>query len=251
MSKRPVLGIICCTRTVGTEPAQAVMNRYVLAALHYADVNALLVPALPDLVDAADIVERLDGLLLTGSPSNVAPTRYGGSDDTADGPFDPARDEMVMRLVARMTDKSSPVFGICRGFQELNVALGGSLRGDVAAQSRALSHHALPEVGFADMFAHRHPVDLAADGILHRALRENTIEVNSVHFQGVDVLAPDLCVEATAPDGLVEAFSTHINAAPVLAVQWHPEWETDKYPQSQQFFTLLGRALRGDRLTRN
>ncbi len=246
MSKRPVLGIICCTRTVGIEPAQAVMNRYIVGALKYADVSALLIPALPDLIDAGDVAERLDGILLTGSPSNVAPHRYGDND--GDGPFDEGRDELVLKLVDAITEKSRPVFGICRGFQELNVALGGTLRRDVGTETRALSHHAPESVGFNEMFDHRHPVHLTKGGMLQTALRNDHIDVNSVHFQGVQRLAQNVMVEATAPDGLVEAFSHHINSAPILAVQWHPEWATDDHPHSQEYFKLLGRALRGDRL---
>lgn len=118
---RPVLGIICCQRAVGTEPAQAVMERYVRAAMHYADVAALLIPSLPDLMTAAEVAPRLDGVLLTGSPSNVEGHRY--AEDAGDGPFDPGRDEIALSMVDAMIGRGRPVFGICRGFQEINVAL--------------------------------------------------------------------------------------------------------------------------------
>jgi putative glutamine amidotransferase len=245
---KPVLGIICCTRKIGTEPAQAVMNRYVSAAMKFADTNALLIPALPDLSDATGIVARLDGLLLTGSPSNMDPARYGEDVPDASGPFDAGRDEMVLRLVEAATAKHAPVFGVCRGFQELNVAYGGTLRRDTSVQSRDLKHHAPDGIPFEEMFAHLHDVELARGGILANVYGTTCLQVNSVHFQGVGILAPSLTVEATAPDGLVEAFSKHENGAPVLAVQWHPEWQTDDNPQSQAFFHLLGRALRGDKL---
>ncbi len=246
MSK-PVLGIICCSRRIGTEPAQAVMNRYVESAMKYADTNALLIPALPDLSDAADLVARLDGLLLTGSPSNVAPGHYGDDGD-GDGPFDPARDEMVLRLVEATTNRHAPVFGVCRGFQELNVAMGGTLSRDLSAEHRSLKHHAPDGVAFDAMFDHLHDIHLAQGGILARAYNAEKLVVNSVHFQGVAKLGPSLTVEATAPDGVVEAFSSHQNGAPIVAVQWHPEWHTDNNPESQTFFHLLGRALRGDTL---
>ncbi len=232
---------------MGTEFAQAVINRYVVSAMTYAETNALLIPALPDLSDAADVIARLDGLLLTGSPSNVEPARYGDEGD-GDGPFDPARDEMMLRLVDAASKNKSPIFGVCRGFQELNVALGGTLRRDTSADENALKHHAPDGRLFDDMFDHRHDVHLESGGILARAYNVDKLHVNSVHFQGVGKLAPSLNVEATAPDGLVEAFSTRHTGAPILAVQWHPEWRTTDNPDSQIFFRLLGRALRGDPL---
>ena len=140
---RPVLGIICCTRTVGQDEAQAVMNRYVTAAMAHADCAALLVPSLPALMDAAEVAPRLDGLLLTGSPSNVAPARYGEGDAAdAEGPFDAARDEMTAALVEACLAGGKPVFGICRGLQELNVIFGGTLRRDMSRADAPLPHHA-------------------------------------------------------------------------------------------------------------
>ncbi|MEO5706390.1 MAG: gamma-glutamyl-gamma-aminobutyrate hydrolase family protein [Alteraurantiacibacter sp.] len=246
---RPVLGIIACQRLVGSEPAQTVTERYIRAAMKYADVAALIVPSLPDLMSVAEVASRLDGVLLTGSPSNVAPGLYGEvgeANDAEGGPFDPGRDEIAMGLVSAMTARGRPVFGICRGFQEINVALGGTLRRDVSASDDLLRHHAADGVTFAGMFDHRHPVRLTEGGVLASAFGKQEMTVNSVHFQGVGQLAPGLTVEATAPDGLVEAYSTRIGHAPVIAVQWHPEWNTDANPDSQAFFRLLGRTLRGE-----
>ena len=240
---RPVLGIIACQRTVGTEPAQAVIERYIRPTMEYADVAALIIPSLPDLMSATEVASRLDGVLLTGSPSNVEPHRY--AEDGGDGPFDPGRDEIALAMVDRMTGLGKPVFGICRGFQEINVALGGTLRRDVSASVDLLQHHAADDVAFNAMFDHLHPVHLSAGGMLAQAFGKQELIVNSVHFQGVGRLAEGLAVEARAPDGLVEAFSTKIGAAPVIAVQWHPEWNTQANPDSQAFFRLLGRVLRG------
>ena len=247
MSARPVLGIACCTRTVGTEPAQAVMNRYVVHALRYADAAGLLVPALPDLMSARDVAPRLDGLMLTGSPSNVAPDRYGQADaPDAEGPFDLGRDAMTAALIEAMLELGKPVFGICRGLQELNVAFGGTLRRDTSRNADLLAHHAPDDASFDSMFDHLHAVSLTPGGLLHRGLERDKLTVNSVHFQGIGDLGPGLTVEAVAPDGVVEAISAVVNGAPVLAVQWHPEWRTDANPDSQAFFRLLGRALRGE-----
>ena len=244
MTARPVLGIIACNRMVGTEVAQAVMNRYIVSAMTYADVAALIVPSLPDLMTAAEVAPRLDGILLTGSPSNVATARYGEAE--GEGPFDNDRDEIALSLVSRMIDAAKPVFGICRGFQEINVALGGTLRRDTSASDDLIRHHAPDGVDFGAMFDHRHPVELAAGGMLAAAYAKPALDVNSVHYQGIRRLADGLSVEARAPDGLVEAYSARPNGAPLLAVQWHPEWGTENDPDSQTYFRLLGKALRGD-----
>jgi putative glutamine amidotransferase len=243
MSTRPVLGIICCNRMVGTESAQTVMNRYVRSAMIYADVAALLIPALPDLMTAAEIAPRLDGILLTGSPSNVETARYGEAG--GNGPFDMERDEIALTMIDAMIARQRPVFGICRGFQEINVALGGTLRRDTSTNDDLIRHHAGDDVSFDAKFDHRHGVTLVPGGILATAYDKGSLDVNSVHYQGVGKLAPDLQIEAIAEDGLVEAYSATISGAPVLAVQWHPEWGTEKDRDSQTYFHLLGKALRG------
>ena len=241
---RPVLGVIACNRMVGSEVAQAVMNRYIRAAMTYADVAALIIPSLPDLMTAAEVAPRIDGILLTGSPSNVATRLYG--DEGGDGPFDDGRDEIAMSMVDRMIDARKPVFGICRGFQEINVAVGGTLRRDTSASDALIRHHAPDDVDFDAMFDHRHPVELADGGMLSHAYAKGALDVNSVHFQGIGTLADGLTVEARAPDGLIEAYSARPNGAPLLAVQWHPEWGTENDADSQTYFHLLGKALRGN-----
>jgi putative glutamine amidotransferase len=247
VTARPVLGVVCCTRTVGVEPGQVVMNRYVAAAMQWGSVAALLVPALPELMSAREVVGRLDGLLLTGSPSNIEPEVYGHGDaDDAQGPFDPGRDTMTGDLIHAMLEIGRPVFGVCRGLQEVNVAFGGTLRRDTGRNPELLLHHAPQDASFDEMFAHEHEVALMPGGELRRGFGRERLKVNSVHYQGVDRLGEGLAVEATAPDGLVEAVSAHVNGAPVVAVQWHPEWRTQDNPDSQAFFRLLGAALRGE-----
>ena len=246
---RPVLGLICCTRQVGGEPAQSVINRYVAAASRHADASVLLIPSLVGAADPADVIARLDGILLTGSPSNLETQRYGAPDPTAAGPFDPDRDAMADGLVHAATAAAKPVFGVCRGLQELNVIFGGTLRRDMRAASELLPHHAPDGATLDQMFEHTHPVDLAPEGVLGRTFGARRITVNSVHFQGVDRLGDGLAVEARAPDGVVEAFSARVGEAPVLAVQWHPEWEPGGDPNSAAFFQILGRALRGQPLS--
>jgi len=240
---RPVLGVISCNRDVENQAAQVVMTRYLNSALTYANAAALLAPAMPGLIHAREVAPRLDGLLLTGTPSNLDPKRYGDLADDAPGPFDPDRDEMTARLIEAMLDLGKPVFGICRGFQELNVAFGGTLRRDMAEHPELIAHHAPSDKSFAEYFEHVHPVTLK-EGVLKSAYGKSELDVVSVHYQGVDKLGAGLRVEAVAPDGVVEAVSAEVNGAPVLAVQWHPEWKAHENPESQMFFKLLGRALR-------
>ncbi|ADU12613.1 gamma-glutamyl-gamma-aminobutyrate hydrolase family protein [Asticcacaulis excentricus] len=243
----PVIGITCCHRDFGVEKAQAVMDRYVRAATTYAECSAVLIPANTGFFDARSVAKRLDGLLLTGSPSNIEAHRYGQAE--GEGPFDAERDAVSFALIECLTLMGRPVFGICRGFQEINVALGGTLRRDLGTApvgSERLDHHAPAQTRFADMFDHAHPVALTPDGVLARAVGREALRVNSVHFQGVDRLAEGLSVEAVAPDGVVEAFSANIGGAQVLGVQWHPEWQPELYPDRQAFFRLLGAAVRGN-----
>lgn len=241
---RPVIGITACNRNCDGENAQAVMNRYARAAMRYGDVAAVLIPAMPDVMSADEVVGRLDAVMLTGSPSNIEAAHYG--DDAGDGPFDASRDEVALGLVRQMIDAGKPVFGICRGFQEINVALGGTLRRDVSQSAQLLRHHSPEKSDLAVMFDHFHDVELAPEGMLAEAVGKDRLTVNSVHYQGVARLAEGLAVEARAPDGLIEAFSARPNGAPLLAVQWHPEWGTDTNTDSQAFFGLLGRAARGE-----
>jgi putative glutamine amidotransferase len=249
--ERPVLGVIACNREIETQAAQAVMTRYLVSALKYADAAALLIPAMPELMRATEVAPRLDGILLTGTPSNLDPKRYGELVDDAPGPFDPARDEMTSELIEAMLDLGKPVFGICRGFQELNVAFGGTLRRDMAENPEFIPHHAPDDKSFAEYFEHLHPVKLVQNGVLARAYKQDELDVVSVHYQGVDKLGKGLTVEATAPDGVVEAISANVNGGQILAVQWHPEWRASENPQSQRFFELLGRALRREPLVQS
>jgi len=135
---------------------------------------------------------------------------------------------------------------MCRGFQEINVALGGTLRRDTSSNDALLRHHAPDGVAFDAMFDHQHDVDLTAGGMLASAIGKDRIIVNSVHYQGVGRLAGGLDIEAVATDGLIEAYSARPNGAPLLAVQWHPEWQPESNPDSQAYFRLLGQAARGE-----
>ncbi|MDO7842504.1 gamma-glutamyl-gamma-aminobutyrate hydrolase family protein [Sphingomonas immobilis] len=233
-ARRPVIGVLCCNE-FAQRPIQAVATRFVRPLSDHAGAAVVLVPAVTDACDALALVDRLDGLLLTGSRSNVAASRYGAVD--ADGPADEQRDEVALRLAAHMIEGGRPVFGICRGLQELNVLFGGTLTTDL----HDAHHNGAEDSAYDRQFEHRHEIELLG-GLLGSG-RET---VNSVHHQGIGRLGADLNVEATAPDGLVEAFSARPCGADVLAVQWHPEWALDgtaKSSASHAFFARIGAAL--------
>jgi putative glutamine amidotransferase len=248
VSARPIFGITADARMLGVEAAQVLIDRYMEAAVRHADAAALIVPARPDLMSAREVAARLDGLLLTGSPSNVEPHRYGQPDIVGNGPFDPGRDTMTLALIEEMIALGRPVFGICRGFQELNVAFGGTLARNLGDVGRPLNHHAASDLPIDDAFDHIHDVALVPGGVLASGLGRDSLRVRSVHFQGVDRLGTGLSVEATAPDGVIEAVSAEVGGAQLLGVQWHPEWQADADAASRGFFGLFGRALRGDRI---
>ena len=198
---RPVLGIICCTRQVGVEPAQAVMNRYVTAAMRHADCAALLVPALPDLMTAEEVIDRLDGVLLTGSPSNLQPSFYGES-EVGDPPFDPGRDAMMAALVQAVLARGKPLFGICRGFQETNVALGGSLHQHVHEVEGRRDHRSPKSPDMDVNYAPAHEIDIAEGGMLQQLLGEDSFAALAA-AGGVDAADPDFAFGAAfaAPFG--------------------------------------------------
>ena len=236
---RPLVGVLCCNEFLD-RPVQSVATRFVDPLVGISGVDVVLVPALPDVVDIVSLSRRLDGLLLTGSRSNVSPSAYGRNQIGAPN-LDLKRDRMAFALATELIEAAKPVFGICRGFQELNVLFGGSLRPDVAGLHR---HPEGDEVAFDRLFSHRHSVEVLPGGYL--ACGESSprvIEVNSVHEQGIDQLGRGLRVEAVAQDdGLIEAISTTVGGAPVLAVQWHPEWESGSCRTSHAFFEQLGAA---------
>jgi putative glutamine amidotransferase len=232
---KPLIGVLCCNE-VSERPIQAVASRFIEPLSRISGATVLLLPALPDSLDAAALAGRLDGLLLTGSRSNVAAARYGGACD--DQHADLQRDEVALALSAAMIERGRPVFGICRGLQELNVLFGGTL-------TCASGHQRDDSVPFEALFEHEHDVALAAGGLLAASTGLDRLTVNSVHEQGIDRLGSGLRIEATAADdGLVEAFSANPFGAPVLAVQWHPEWNADARPEGRAFFNLIGDALR-------
>lgn len=235
-----IVGVLCCNRSLDGRATQAVASRFVAPIARYTGVAVLLVPAIPEAVDVPGVARLLDGLLLTGSCSNLEPRRYGGAALPEGQELDARRDQVALSLASRMIEAGKPVFGICRGLQELNVLFGGTLSPDVGE-----SGHYRFEAGCSsdDLFDHHHEIEIVGKGALSEALGRGRRRVNSVHQQGIERLGHGLAVEALAPDdGLIEAVWAEPCGAPVVGVQWHPEWDVETNPDSRAFFRLFGRA---------
>ena len=238
----PVVGVIACGRMVEGEPAQAVKHRYLEAVERHAEAVPLIVPTNQKPENAAAIVAHLDAILLTGSNSNIAPRRYG-SDLPGQLPVDDGRDDFSHALIHAAITAAKPVFGICRGLQEINVALGGTLK-DLRASVGPQHHHAPADATLEDTFAFSHAVEVVANGTLHRFAQADSLNVNSVHFQAIDHLAEALVINAIGPHDVIEAVAATTTAAPVFAVQWHPEWRPVGRPHDLAFWHYLGEAAR-------
>lgn len=239
---RPAIGVLCCNEVVD-RPVQVVASRFVEPLTRLSDAIVFLVPALGGLGDLEGFVARLDGLLLTGSRSHVAPHRYGGEATTVEG-LDEDRDAVALSLSDRMIEAGRPVFGICRGFQEINVLFGGTLSAEVCSGRHMRGAAGEP---YEAQFGHAHDVSLTADGRLAAAIGERRLSVTSVHEQGVERLGAGLAIEAVATgDGLIEGISARPCDGDVVGVQWHPEWDVATSAPSRAFFAMIGRSLRGE-----
>lgn len=252
---RPALvGVPCDCKKIADQFYHAVGEKYVTALIDAAGVLPILVPVPPSGLDPDTVLERIDGLMVPGSPSNVHPDRYGGPAPRPETALDEQRDAVSLPLIARAVDRGIPVLAVCRGFQELNVALGGSLHQHIhevpSQEGRAprFDHREPYGEPIEVRYAQRHNVDLTPGGLLEAILGTPQIHVNSLHGQAVDRLAPGLRVEARAPDGTIEAASLPGANAFTVGVQWHPDWhplETDHYAKIYRAFGAAVLNARG------
>ena len=219
-------------------------EKYITAVRDGARALPLLIPALTNPIPPTEILPVVDALLFTGSPSNVSPSLYGGPAPRDGNLADPKRDATTLPLIRAAIAAGVPVFCICRGTQELNVALGGTLFQHVHEVPGRLDHSAVSRETIEEKYAPAHPVRIANGGVLTAILREREFQVNSLHAQAIDQVAPGLRVEARAPDDTVEAVSMPDAKAFLLGVQWHPEWEWSENAQSRALFAAFGRAAR-------
>jgi putative glutamine amidotransferase len=240
-----LVGISCCSKSFGPNglPNHAASDFCVRAVRELADAIPVLVPAAGREDDAPCLLDRLDGILLTGSRSHVAPRHYGGTDAADDAPHDHARDATTLPLIRAAIARGIPVLAICRGMQELNVALGGTLFQHLPAIDGRLNHAAAEPEDAVGRVAPAHAVKLMPGGLLHRLAQTSTIEVNSLHHQGIDRLGRGLVVEALAPDGVIEAVRAVHCAGFAVGVQWHPEFDARSNTFSGALFRAFGQAM--------
>ena len=248
---RPVVAISADRISWYGHTAHVGLHGYVDAVAHVSRALPLLLPAAADASDAASLIAAVDGVVLTGSPSNVAADRYGAAPLPAETRVDLDRDATVLPLLPALIAAGVPVLGICRGFQEMNVAFGGTLDPAVRARDGALDHregdHDRPVQRWYD---DSHALHIEPGGWLEHLAGGTTAVVNSLHHQGVERLGRSLRLEATAPDGLVEAFSVADAPAFALGVQWHPEMRVADSALARSIFAAFGEACRARRLQR-
>jgi putative glutamine amidotransferase len=237
-----VVGIVSDRRVVDGMAMHTVNDEYVTALRDGAGALPLLIPSTDAPLDIGAVLDAVDGLLFTGAPSNVAPHHYGQSARPGTE-LDEVRDGTALPLLRAAIERGKPLLAICRGFQELNVALGGSLHQHVHELPGRLDHREPQNASREVEYAPAHDVTIVPDGVLAALSGMTRAMVNSLHHQGVDRLAPMLTVEAVASDGLIEAVSMPGAKAFLLGVQWHPEWKMAADPLSRAIFAGFGASL--------
>lgn len=243
--RKPVIGIIGNHYLINDEyPAHAagVMNSEAVA--HVCAALPLIVPADPNLVDIDSLMDVCDGFVFTGGRPNVHPSEYGHPESEAHGAFDPGRDQVALPLIRACVERGQPVLGICRGFQEVAVAMGSSLHPEIRDLPGRDNHRMPPDGTLEEKFALRHAVTLAEGGPFARLWGTTEVMTNSLHGQGIDVPGGRIVVDGRAPDGTAEAI--YVKDAPgfTLSVQWHPEWNAADDPVSRPLFEAFGAAAR-------
>jgi len=241
---RPLVAVVTDLKTLPPHRFYSAGEKYCQALVQAADVIPMLIPPMTDRVAIQEWLHRVDGVFLPGAYSNVHPRHFQQSDELPDTEHDEPRDALTLALIQQAIAQGKPLFGVCRGMQEMNVALGGSLHQNLHLVGRYQEHREDKTQPLAVQYGPAHPVQLAAEGLLTQLTGVRELMVNSVHTQGVDRLAPGLVVEATANDGLVEAFRVVDAQNFAIGVQWHPEWKVLEHPGNLALFKAFGRACR-------
>jgi putative glutamine amidotransferase len=240
--------VVSDRRRVGIHPSHMVGEKYFRALVVAAGVYPAAIPSFGDgagvaaQLDVLDQLDQFDGLFLPGSPSNIEPSHYGGAASPPDTWHDPERDVDALRLIPAAVDAGVPLLAVCRGFQEMNVAFGGSLHPFVHKVPGFRLHKENPDDAIEVQYGPSHDVRFASGGVLEAMTGQGRARVNSLHAQGVDRVGAGLTVEAQAEDGLVEALRVSEAAGYTLGVQWHPEWKVEEDPVSLAIFRSFGEA---------
>lgn len=242
---RPIVGIIGNSFLINDQyPAHAGGTMNSQAVAEVADCIPLLIPADPRFVSVTELLETCDGFLFTGGRPNVHPEEYGEAPTEAHGAFDRARDAIALPLVRACVERGQPFLGVCRGFQEVNVAMGGTLHPEIRDLPGRMNHRMPPDGTLEEKFALRHSVSFTEDGVFHRLLGAPEVMTNTLHGQGIKTPGARIVIDGQAPDGTPEAI--YVDGAPgfTLSVQWHPEWNAAHDPVSRPLFRAFGDAAR-------
>jgi putative glutamine amidotransferase len=242
---RPIIGIIGNSFLINDQyPAHAggAMNSEAISGV--SDCMPMLIPADPRYLSVEELMETCDGFLLTGGRPNVHPEEYGEAETEAHGAFDRARDAITLPLVRACVENGQPFFGICRGFQEVNVAMGGTLYPEIRDLPGRTNHRMPPDGTLEEKFALRHCVTLTKGGVFHLLFGSDQVMTNTLHGQGIKTPGARIAIDGCAPDGTPEAI--YVKDAPgfTLSVQWHPEWDAANDPVSRPLFKAFGDAAR-------
>ncbi len=249
----PLVGLPSDSTRIGVHPFQAVGEKYVRAITETAGMLAVAIPSVLPLSQLAGMLDRLDGLLLTGARSNIEPHHYGKEPSYPGNLHDPVRDATTLNLIPLAIERGLPVLAVCRGLQEVTVALGGTLHQKVHEVPDLHDHREREGDPLEVQYGPAHAIELMPGGLLATLAGSTSAMVNSLHGQGIRSLPPGVVIEAVAPDGLIEAFRLDRADSFLLAVQWHPEWRADANPFYRDIFLRFGEACRkrlADRLLR-
>ncbi len=244
MSRLPLIGIPADRRLCGKHFFHMVGEKYIEAVAAGAHAVPVLVPALGSELDLPSLLDACDGLLLTGSASNVEPHHYGGPASEPGTLHDANRDATTLPLIPLAIAAGLPVLAICRGFQEMNVAYGGTLCQRLHEVPGNMDHREDESTPLEVQYGPAHEVRLEPGGVLRKIAGQDRLMVNSLHWQGIRTLGKDLVVEARAPDGIIEAFRVADSPNLALGLQWHPEWQFAQNQFSSALFAAFGAASR-------
>jgi putative glutamine amidotransferase len=242
--KRPIVGIISNQHLINDQfMVHGAAHINVEAIAKVTGCLPLIVPTAPSMIDIDDLLATCDGFLFTGGRANVHPSEYGEEETPAHGAFDRDRDGISLNLIRACVDRGQPIFGICRGFQEVAVAMGSSLHPEIRDLPGRMNHRMPPDGTLEEKFALRHEVTFSENGVFHRVLGAKTVMTNTLHGQGIKIAGPRIVIDGHAPDGTPEAI--YVKDAPgfTLSVQWHPEWNAQADPVSRPLFTAFGAAV--------
>ena len=242
---RPVIGVLGNQFLINDQyPATTVGQMNFLALAKAAEAQPLGLPALPEAADVPALLEACDGFVFTGGRANVHPSHYGEAETEAHGPFDPNRDGVALPLIRAAVEAGVPVFGVCRGFQELAVAFGATLHPEIRELPGRMNHRMPPDGTLEEKFALRHKVVLEPGGVFARLLGATEVMTNTLHGQGVVEPGPRVAIEGRAEDDTPEALVIREARGFALGVQWHAEWKAWEDPVSRALYAAFGEAAR-------